>query len=211
MNILCVNTCFTKTYVVVCVGDKVISKEMESSFKQSENLLLALNDCLTQASIKVSDLDYVSCVIGPGSFTGIRIGASLLKGLCFPFPNIKKIEINSLDLLAYSFAKQNKITTFNIVLNALSGNVFVKKFNLNNQEISDSLLLKKDQISNEKNIGLVEEKLDICDEFADFSCEDLLNFTKIFISQNKFSENFTPVYVRKSQAEQELDERNGNN
>ena len=127
MNILAINTAFNQSYVAVKVNDKTVLNQMDSSLKQSENILGLIDSSLNQANGTLFDINAISCVIGPGSFTGIRIGASLSKGFCSALPNIKRIPINSLDLLAYTFSKTNPANDFWVVLNALSGNLFACK------------------------------------------------------------------------------------
>ena len=80
MKVLCLNTAFSQTYVAVENNSAIETKTMDSSLKQSENVLGVVDECLCRAKIDISDLNYIACVIGPGSFTGIRIGASLAKG-----------------------------------------------------------------------------------------------------------------------------------
>ena len=214
MNFLCLNTCFNETYLALEVNQKNIYKSMDSSLKQSENVLSIIEEAFVQANISFKDLDYVSCVVGPGSFTGIRIGASLLKGACFPYPKIKKIEINSLDLLAYTYSKINtNKQNFWVLLNALSGNYFARKYNFDGTAIGDPLLLKTEQVTNISGdiVGLKQENLDVCNKYVNFSCEVLLDYTKQMYSEGKFSNDFIPLYIRKSQAEVELERKHGNN
>lgn len=203
MKVLCLNTCFSKTYLAIKKDDSVFLEQMDSSLKQSENVLGLINKGLNNLNCDLNNLDVISCVIGPGSFTGIRIGASLVKGICMALPNIKKIEINSLDLLAYSFAKKNDISEFWVVLNALSGYLYVCKYNGKGQQLIEPKLIYGEEI-NELNgvvVGFEEENLDICNKYVDFNCEDLLFFTEEDFKNNHFSNDFNPIYLRKSQAE----------
>ena len=140
MNILAINTCFTKTYVSIKSKNDQVYKTIHSKLKQSENVLQIVDEALKTTNQTIKDLDVIACVIGPGSFTGIRIGASLSKGFCAPFNQIKKISINSLDLLAFSYIKKAK-SDFWVILNALSGNLFAKKFDKNGKPLTESLLL----------------------------------------------------------------------
>lgn len=213
MKVLCLNTAFNETYVSAKNDEKVAEKTMDSSLKQSENVLGAVDECLTKTNMQIQDLDVISCVIGPGSFTGIRIGASLVKGFCAPFLNIKKIQINSLDLLAYTYAKLNKPTQdFYVVLNGLSGNIFTCKYDKNAQELIEPQLMFGDEISTLKGIivGLRQEEYSICNQLVDFNTKDLLDFTIQKIVNSEYSTDFTPLYLRKSQAEAELLKKNGN-
>ena len=212
MNILAMNTSFTESYVAVKTNSNCVCKHMDSSLKQSENILGLVDTCLNDANINVKDLNVISCVIGPGSFTGIRIGASLCKGICSPFETIKKVEINSLDLLAYTYSK-NADGDFWVVLNALSGNLFVGKYNKQGERLLEPAMWGSDTQASISGtvVGLSEEYLGICNNFVDLSSESLMEYTEQQVKQGVFATDFIPVYLRKSQAEAELDKKNGNN
>lgn len=211
MNVLCINTAFSDTYVTVQTGDSIKTKQMNSSLKQSENLLGAIDECLEDAKVSLNNIDVISCVIGPGSFTGIRIGASIANGFCFALNNIKKIQINSLDLLAYSYVKQYKPShDFWVLLNALSGNLFACKYDSLGNPIQPPAMVFGEELSQITGsiVGLVDEQLSLCNEFVSFSCEDLGEYTQQQIKLANFSNDFEPLYLRKSQAEAELEKKN---
>lgn len=211
MNLLCLNTAFSNTYVAVNNGDVEIFKSMDSSLKQSENILGAIDECLTKANATLDNIDAISCVIGPGSFTGIRIGASISKGFCFVKNNIKKVQINSLDLLAYTFAKNNKqINEFWVVLNALSGNLFACKYDQFGKKLLEPCLVFGEQLEMIDGVvvGLEEESLSLCNQFVQFSCQDLLTYTQNCVKNREYHSDFEPLYLRKSQAEAELEKKN---
>lgn len=211
MKVLCLNTSFSETYVATKNNDILAEKKMDSSLKQSENVLGTVDECLNKSNLKVQDLDVISCVIGPGSFTGIRIGASLVKGFCMAYSNIKKVAINSLDLLAYIFVQNNNPERdFYVALNGLSGNVFICKYDKNAKPITQSYMATGDDLNLQEEIvvGLLEENFDICNIYVSFDTKSLLNYTLKQIDKNNFVEDFIPLYLRKSQAEAELDKKN---
>lgn len=210
MNILTINTAFDQTYVTVSAVGQVKSKNMDSSLKQSENVLGVVDECLQATGLTIANLDCIGCVIGPGSFTGIRIGGSLVKGFCMAFPNIKKVQINSLDLLAYTFVSENIVNqNFFVALNGLSGNIFACEYDKNANRVSQPRLLFGAELEILKGtiVGLKQEELDICNAFSEFSCQQLLNFTIAKIENNEYSKDFEPLYLRKSQAEAELERK----
>lgn len=213
MKVLCLNTAFSETYVTTKNNEVLARKVMDSSLKQSENVLGAVDECLNNSNLKIQDLDVVSCVIGPGSFTGIRIGASLVKGFCMAYKNIKKVAINSLDLLAYIFVRNiNPEMDFYVALNGLSGNVFICKYNKDASPITKPYMATGDDLNlqDEIVVGLLEENFDICNMYVCFDAESLLNYTLEQIEKNNYVDDFVPLYLRKSQAEAELDKKNGN-
>ena len=72
-----------------------------SNTEHSVSLLPLIEDTLKKSGIEPDDLDLIAPVIGPGSFTGIRIGISLVKGLAFA-SGVPCIGISSLEAGAYT-------------------------------------------------------------------------------------------------------------
>ena len=60
-----------------------------------------IDGALKEAKLPLSECDFVACVVGPGSFTGIRIGISAVKGLCMA-AEIPALAVTSFDCLAYA-------------------------------------------------------------------------------------------------------------
>lgn len=75
-------------------------------FVHSEKLTVFIGEIMQKAKVKADDLSAVSVAGGPGSYTGLRIGVSTAKGLCYAL-NIPLIAIDSLHALA-AWAKQNE-------------------------------------------------------------------------------------------------------
>ena len=95
----------------VCLSSKgklIQSFDSEDDrYRHSELLTSSIQDILNENNLRVKDLSAVSIGIGPGSFTGLRIGFSVAKGLCYPH-NIELIGISSLKIIANSVIKENK-------------------------------------------------------------------------------------------------------
>ena len=71
----------------------------DNKYRHSELLPSTIQDILSNEKLNVKDLDAISIGVGPGSFTGLRIGFSVAKGLCYPH-KIKLIGISTLKILA---------------------------------------------------------------------------------------------------------------
>ncbi|MDB0011760.1 tRNA (adenosine(37)-N6)-threonylcarbamoyltransferase complex dimerization subunit type 1 TsaB [Crocinitomicaceae bacterium] len=81
-------------------GELIAIKEIaEENYSHAENITLFIEDVLKQAEISIKDIHAVSVSSGPGSYTGLRIGVSTAKGLCYPL-NIPLIAIDSLKALS---------------------------------------------------------------------------------------------------------------
>ncbi|MBI5205151.1 MAG: tRNA (adenosine(37)-N6)-threonylcarbamoyltransferase complex dimerization subunit type 1 TsaB [Nitrospirae bacterium] len=68
----------------------------------SERLMTEIEHCLKQSSLKISDIDVFAVAIGPGSFTGLRIGVSTVKGLSYATGK-PIVSVPTLDALALNF------------------------------------------------------------------------------------------------------------
>ena len=80
-------------------GELVALKEVtDQGFVHGEMITLFVEDVLKEAGVSVSMLSAVSVSSGPGSYTGLRIGVSTAKGLCYAL-NIPLIAIDSLQCL----------------------------------------------------------------------------------------------------------------
>lgn len=91
----------TKVCSVAISNNGVIkaSKEIqEEGYSHGENLNLFISDVCDQLNISLNDLAAVSVASGPGSYTGLRIGAATSKSLCYSL-NIPLIAIDSLTCL----------------------------------------------------------------------------------------------------------------
>ncbi len=83
--ILCLETATTNCSVALSVDGKVVSVKEENTrkYSHSEKLHVFIGEVLAQAHFDKSQLDAIAVGKGPGSYTGLRIGVSSAKGLCF--------------------------------------------------------------------------------------------------------------------------------
>lgn len=88
MNILAVDTA-GKTAAVAVLRDDVLLYEAQcnNGLTHSETLLPMIDTALKAAGLTVDDLDVLGVTNGPGSFTGLRIGLAVVKGLALPRPD----------------------------------------------------------------------------------------------------------------------------
>ena len=81
-------------------GKTILCKEMaEAGYSHAEKLHVFIEDCLQELQLTSKDLSAVAVSQGPGSYTGLRIGVSAAKGLCFAL-DIPLIAIDTLQVLA---------------------------------------------------------------------------------------------------------------
>lgn len=99
--ILHLETASTNCSVGISKGDSllVLKENNAVGYSHSEQLHLFIEEALAEASLSLSDLDAVAVSKGPGSYTGLRIGVSAAKGLCFSL-DLPLISVPTLESLA---------------------------------------------------------------------------------------------------------------
>lgn len=81
--ILAIETTTDICSVSLSLGDRILDR-CESAPREHTRLLLPMIDSLLQeGGIKLSDLNAFACTVGPGSFTGVRIGTAVVQALSF--------------------------------------------------------------------------------------------------------------------------------
>ncbi|HUL43135.1 MAG TPA: tRNA (adenosine(37)-N6)-threonylcarbamoyltransferase complex dimerization subunit type 1 TsaB [Bacteroidota bacterium] len=84
MNVLGIETATSICAAAVMSGETVVAEcSLEAPQVHSEKLLPLIDECLKTAQFGLAELDGIAISIGPGSFTGLRIGLSVSKGLAF--------------------------------------------------------------------------------------------------------------------------------
>ena len=101
MKFLAIDTSGRRLTVVAVNGEREVVRDLDCAMRHSVVLMDEIDAALSSANLKVSECDFIACVVGPGSFTGIRIGISTVKGLCFA-GDIPVLAVTSFDCLAYA-------------------------------------------------------------------------------------------------------------
>lgn len=104
MKILHLETSSRNCSVAISDGDKLLClcEEVSENYKQSESLHTFVEWALEGAELSLKDLDAVALGKGPGSYTGLRIGAASAKGFCYGL-NLPLIAVNSLSTMIEPF------------------------------------------------------------------------------------------------------------
>ena len=214
MRILCVNTAFANSDVAINYEEITDTIALPSSAKQAENILCAVDELLTKNNLNIQQFDAMSCVVGPGSFTGVRIGVGLIKGMKLAKPQTKLIAICSLDLMAHVWTKTKPSTDYWCVLNALSGNIFACKYDKNGKRLCEPKMMFGDELLqiNGQVVGTEEENIELATNKIKLDAVCLLDYSICKYNNGEFCEEneFLPIYLRKSQAECQLEQKNGN-
>ena len=101
--LLNIETATTVCSVSLSENNKLLAyKELNSGYAHAENLTVFIQDVLKDSGIAISKIDAIAVSMGPGSYTGLRIGFSVAKGLCYAL-NKPIIVIDTLQALASNY------------------------------------------------------------------------------------------------------------
>lgn len=216
MNILCLNTAFPEAHIALSYAGKDYFEKIDSNSKHSENLLVAIENLFERVikteNLKIDSHDFlklieiISVIIGPGSFTGLRISIATAKAILITNPKIKIIPINSLELIASEFLKEQDKKILTPIIDALSGLFFIAQYDNKLGCIAPPQMINDKDLKNYKNLISNDISLVKKSNFCELTPETMLDLTKQKVLKNVFiKENeLIPLYLRPSQAEAEL-------
>lgn len=215
MKILCIDTSSKLCGVGIFENEKLIDKiELNNGLTHSETLMPILKQILEKNSLVLKDFDLIAVDIGPGSFTGIRIGVATAKAFSDSL-SIPCVGIDSLEILAYQIKEPAIICS---AIDCKNDNCYFALYELRNneytileapsaktkQEITDLL----DSKYSNKEIKFVGDAFSSKSLFNHLSVENLnLAALKKFTRNNFHGEQILPLYLKKSQAERQLEEK----
>ena len=107
MNILAVDT--SSKYFCLAIGkaDKIaVSIQLPFLTELSRKIIPAIDAALKRSKLSLKEIDCFGIGLGPGSFTGLRVGFAVIKGLILPF-NKPIVAVGSLDLIANSVGNES--------------------------------------------------------------------------------------------------------
>ena len=200
MNYLALDTSGKNLTVVVNKNGEIYKYyDSECGTNHSVTLMPKIEELILKADFDLKKADFLAVVVGAGSFTGIRIGVSTIKALCFSY-NLPALSITSFDTLAYN-VKSGKVLS---VIDASHGGFYVVGYENGEVIIEPSYMLKDelDKIKDGftlvsssqvdglecKTVSVVDGLINAIEQKKDLAVIDL--------------DLVTPLYVRKSQAEE---------
>jgi len=181
MKILGIDT--TTKFLCLAIYDngRVYGYNLEVATKLSSLLAVTIERVLDSFGWRAQDIDYFACGIGPGSFTGIRVGIAAIKGLSWA-ANKPVIEIPSLDLLAMNAKDTDKpvIPVIDAKRNLIYCSVYKKKNGMIRKIKPYMLLSEKELFKIIKSgaiilgdaIGLYKERIQLNSKGAIFLDKD---------------------------------------
>ena len=141
--------------IAISANEKIVGEATEiTGFEHSAKGTLMVEECLNQAGLDISNLDAVSISEGPGSYTGLRVGFAMAKGLCFA-NDIPLICIPTLLSLANGVEQLDERAVITPMLDARRMEVYAESFDSSLKSISEleALILDEATFTNRYTIN----------------------------------------------------------
>ena len=230
MKILAVDSSAKSASVAVCENGRLISEcFVNASLTHSRTLMPMVDNALTQADMNIKDVDAFCVNVGPGSFTGIRIGVAAVKGLALAEEK-PCAGVSTLESMAYNFADDCCIVC--AAMDARCNQVYTALFRCDGEKVEricEDKAISIDELCEElsaydEKIYLAGDGAEICiksfgDKLANVHLSgENRRYQRAFgaaLAAENNKEAFTdsallaPVYLRLPQAERELKLKKG--
>jgi len=214
-KIICIDTATPICSVALSInGSTITFREDKNGNKHAELLTIFIEEIMKESGLRFKDLDAIAVSKGPGSYTGLRVGVSTAKGLCY---GIEKplIAINTLKILASGY-KQNVNAGELIIpmLDARRMEVYAGVYDsqLNEVSITEAKIIDEnsfDELLNQTICHLIGSGAEKCKSIikhtnARFvidkqcSAKDMSNLVEEAFTLNKFEDTayFEPFYLK---------------
>ena len=234
MKILGVDSTATAASAAVFIDGKIVSLQFSNTgLTHSQTLLPMIDTALKNASLKVDDLDFVAVSNGPGSFTGVRIGVSAVKGIAQPL-DIPCVSVSTTEVIAKPLENTGCYAV--AVMDARCNQVYTAQFDCENgfNRITPDEAITIDELGDKlkdvkKTIVLIGDGTKVAfNKLKDVlpnitvatasvvyqSAADVCVLAAEKVSVDDFkltmAHDVLPNYLRLSQAERELKKKNNN-
>jgi len=198
MNKLIVNTANEKLFIVLQKENNVFCKENLGKSRHNEIMLPLIDELLKENDLTIQDVDEFGVVIGPGSFTGIRVGVATIKSFRDSL-NVKAKGINNLNYLFKLAEKQYGEVDVVAMLGSKDSYFVARKVN--------DVVYKYDRNLTREELQCVakDQKVAMFTQDENLNCVVVTDDPYVLLECLKESqdEDLTPVYYQLSQAENE--------
>ena len=199
MKYLAIDTSGQNLTVILHVnGKEDYFYDAQCGVNHSVRLMVEIENLVNKNNFNLNEVDFIACVVGAGSFTGIRIGVSTTQALCLAY-NKLCLRITSFDTLAYNIDSGNVLA----VIDARHNGYYVCGYS-DKKVVLEPAYIDGEQLNKLKeSYKLVAER-----ELANFDVQvvslkdGLSKAVKEKVHEVSSIKNLAPLYVRKSQAEE---------
>lgn len=229
MKILSVDSSAKTASVAVTDGTTLLSEcFVNAGLTHSRTLMPMVDNALSQADLKIENIDAICVNAGPGSFTGIRIGVAAVKGLALATDKPCS-GVSTLESIAYNFIDEDAIIC--AAMDARCNQVYAALFNVEYgivSRICDDYAVPICELADEiaklgKTVILAGDGAELCynamkDSVSNIKLSaEFRRYQRAYgaalaaLANNEFTDSslLAPVYLRMPQAERELKLKKG--
>lgn len=198
MKKLVINTANDELFIVLKDGNEAFCESLNSKMHHNETMLPMIDELLKKHRVEIGDIEEFGVVIGPGSFTGIRVGISTIKAFRDAL-QAKAKGINNLDYL-FALAKNKNPEIETVAINGSKDSYFVAKL------IHGVVYKYERNLTQNELVEIAENKLiGMFKEDENLNCFVVEQDENVLLEclENSKDETLVPVYYQLSQAENE--------
>lgn len=181
-----------------------MSLDWEKKSSHSEVITSFYLDLLKQAQLTPKEISHLCIDVGPGSFTGIRVGLSFVKALSYSF-NIPTVEFNSLGLIAYQCRQNGKVL---VTLPAVKDHFYAAGYECSEGSMNEFLApCSLNQTELKAWMEKADHVIDGSDKKFRPRARTMIDLLRRKSGQIEFVswKDISPLYLRRSEAEEKLD------
>lgn len=231
MKVLAIDTSSVVAAVALMDDEKLLGEYSINNKKtHSQKLMVMIDEIMKDLDIKPSDIDVFAASIGPGSFTGLRIGVTTAKAMAYA-TNKPVVGVPTLDALAYNIVTSEFIIC--PILDARNSQVFTALYEVKGkrfERITEYMGIPVFElvqiiVQNNKKVIFTGDAIDLHKDYfkseVGENCEfaplgnrlqrgaSVAELALMMAKEGKFTSSFelVPFYLRKSQAERELEKK----
>ena len=133
---------FVNIYIIED-SNVLVYKKIETLKDMANSIMPLIRDSFNEVDFDIKDIDKIFVTVGPGSFTGVRVGITVAKTISWSL-NIPVYPISTLEYLASIDCNCNKIIS---IIDARRGNVFVGFYDSNLNKLATEKLVRYDSLN----------------------------------------------------------------
>ena len=157
------------------------TEENSSAYLHAEKLTLFIEKVIKDANLNLKEIDGIALSKGPGSYTGLRIGTSTAKGLCYAL-DIPLMAISTLKVMAFAMAKIEDYPLYCPMIDAKRMEVFASIYDKNNNEVRD---IRADIVDENTYKQFLKDKILFFGDGA-LKCKSIINCTNAYFIDGVF-------------------------
>lgn len=194
MNIISINTASRFCSVTISLSNHIETLQSESKLSHSSELAVNVKSLIGKHNLTAKDLDFILVNIGPGSFTGLRIGVSFAKGLSMSH-NIPIVPINSFDIILNKLNPE--FSSFFICIHSHKNYAYAQRYDSKSKTGSPKLIDLDEKYDCPIYLSGLDSNSTDNFKLISFNSKDLIKIGKSYIQKNVISNlsSIKPIYI----------------